>query len=68
MAGKKHNIGKFWSYSDRERLGITEYRTSETLCGLHFKETDRNPFAVTSEDVTCEWCLKIMNTPPPPIN
>jgi len=62
MAGKKHKVGRYISSIERTGLAIPfDYRTSETLCGLLFKTTDRNPFAETEEDVTCQWCQKIMN-------
>jgi hypothetical protein len=63
MAGKKHNIGRYIPFDQRQWMGKADHINSETLCGLWFKETDRNPFAETSEDVTCKWCLRIMNKP-----
>lgn len=62
MSGKKHNIGRHISLIERAGLAIPEdYRSSETLCGLLFKRSDRNPFADTEDDITCQWCQKIMN-------
>lgn len=61
MAGKKHSKGRYFSYKEREANDLAHYRSHETLCGLLFKLSDRNPFAETEEDVTCQWCQKIMN-------
>jgi hypothetical protein len=61
MAAKFHAEGRYWTYSERVVYGINNYRDHETLCGLHFKKSDRDPFAPTLEDVTCQWCQKIIN-------
>jgi len=62
MAGKKHNIGRYITIEERRINKYLEaYNISETLCGMNFKKTDRNPFAATSDDVNCKKCLKIMN-------
>jgi hypothetical protein len=62
MAGKKHKIGRFMPQWERIQHGINyTHRSCETLCGLLFRSDDRNPFAATEEDVTCQWCQRIMN-------